>query len=387
MYQIPPEGYAGSERVIYNLGKALYKNGSSKGIIDFGTEFKDTINHDQGVPIFRIGVPVRFPQKISRLIYNLNSMIFIFFVIIRFKKINLEFRDIDALHFHNYFQILIFRFFCPILFFNKTRPELILTVHSPKWNIPENFSVIEKIFSWTVVYPAIKFANVVTFESPIIRKNVLDYYKLKNKKNILLYNGVNTSDFNINQSKDELDINTIIWAARICEQKNHLTVADAIPLVNSQNPDIKFLFIGDIDDNEYYEKLMSKIKENNSENNIIFRKSVPYDELKDLYAKYAIHLVFSRYTGFDVALGENLATGRAIIASRIGPVEGVLIDRFNCLLVDPDDHKNLANAVLELTSDSELRDKISVNARKLAEERLGWDSLAEGMVNEILSRG
>ena len=77
------------------------------------------------------------------------------------------------------------------------------------------------------------------------------------------------------------------------------------------------------------------------------------------------------------ALATGLALGKAIVASDLPVFRELLTDRVNALLVDPRDEVKLADALIELTQNSELRQQF---ARKVQEMNFGdqsWLSIAK----------
>jgi glycosyltransferase involved in cell wall biosynthesis len=249
--------------------------------------------------------------------------------------------------------------------------------------VPEEFSILERIMARLIEFPPLRLADLVTFESPIIREKVASWFRIPREKTMILYNGVDTNEFDPELYLDSLDTSTIVWAARICDQKNHLTIVEALPRIVSRHSDAKILFIGGIDDERYFRKVKQRISELGMEKHVVFNGPISYQELKTIYARTAIHLVFSRYTGFDVALGENLASGRAIVVSDIPTVRDLAPDLEYCLFVHPNDPEGLADAISELIENGTLRAKLSLNARKLAEEKLDWSMLAMSLVERM----
>lgn len=76
---------------------------------------------------------------------------------------------------------------------------------------------------------------------------------------------------------------------------------------------------------------------------------------------------------------EALASGRPLIASRVGGIPEVVHDGENGLLVAPKDPAALAAAIERLRGDSELRERLSRNAREFAVERLSWDATVDAL--------
>jgi glycosyltransferase involved in cell wall biosynthesis len=80
--------------------------------------------------------------------------------------------------------------------------------------------------------------------------------------------------------------------------------------------------------------------------------------------------------GLPNAMLEGLASGRAVVASRVAGIPDVVEDGVNGLLVPPGDADALAAALRTLAADPETRERVGREARRRAEDRLSWSSAA-----------
>ena len=76
---------------------------------------------------------------------------------------------------------------------------------------------------------------------------------------------------------------------------------------------------------------------------------------------------------------EALASGRPLIATKVGGIPEVVSDGDNGLLVPPQDPAALAAAIERLRADTELRERLSQRAREFALRRLSWDSTIDAL--------
>jgi hypothetical protein len=77
---------------------------------------------------------------------------------------------------------------------------------------------------------------------------------------------------------------------------------------------------------------------------------------------------------------EYMASGRAIIASRIGQLNDVLNDRTSAMLCPPGDPTTLAEALLELERDPGLRARLGQAARAAVREHT-WEAVARRILH------
>jgi len=82
-------------------------------------------------------------------------------------------------------------------------------------------------------------------------------------------------------------------------------------------------------------------------------------------------------------LFEYLSVGVPIISSNISVLKEVLVDRENCVLVEPDDLSAWSAALENIISNSELEEKLGLNAYNLYKDKYTWKHRAKGMLGLI----
>lgn len=93
---------------------------------------------------------------------------------------------------------------------------------------------------------------------------------------------------------------------------------------------------------------------------------------------------------FGLVIGEAMATGVPVIASRLPAVEEFVVDGETGLLVPAGDASALASALVRLIADGELRYKLAEQARRYARDHLSATRMAvltESVYRELLSPG
>jgi len=99
---------------------------------------------------------------------------------------------------------------------------------------------------------------------------------------------------------------------------------------------------------------------------------------KVLYYKSADVLVLpSLYEVFGIVNLEAMACNVPIVASKIGGIPDVVKDGENGLLVPPRDSEALADAIIYLLKNKDIRERMGENGRKLVEEKYTWKKVAE----------
>jgi glycosyltransferase involved in cell wall biosynthesis len=89
----------------------------------------------------------------------------------------------------------------------------------------------------------------------------------------------------------------------------------------------------------------------------------------------------SEFFGSPTKLFEYMAMGKGIIASRLGQIGEVLVDEETALLVEPGNERELAKAIMRLSSSRELREGLGAAAREEAIAKHTWKHNAQRVLD------
>lgn len=115
---------------------------------------------------------------------------------------------------------------------------------------------------------------------------------------------------------------------------------------------------------------------------VIVRGTINDDELAHLYARAGVFALPSRFEGYGLVFAEALACGLPVIAGAVGPVPDVVGD--GGLLVPPDDERELATALHRITTNTALRQRLSIAARRRANTLPRWDDTAQRLLAAVI---
>lgn len=152
---------------------------------------------------------------------------------------------------------------------------------------------------------------------------------------------------------------------RVCREKGHLEMVEAMRLLKSDHANSHAVFVGRIEP-KFGEELCDAIKGSGMENQISLtglRHDVP-----QLLDTFTFTTMPSHQETFGIAAIEAMARGRAVVASRVGGLPEVIRHQQSGLLVDPRPD-SIAEAVSYLLDHDDECDRMGETGRQIVEEK------------------
>jgi glycosyltransferase involved in cell wall biosynthesis len=113
---------------------------------------------------------------------------------------------------------------------------------------------------------------------------------------------------------------------------------------------------------------------------VTFRGFIPRPELVDLYYSADVFAFASIWNeGFGIPPIEAMAAGVPVVATRTGAIPEIVRDQHTGFLVSKNDPRALADSILKLLRDDDLREKMGRAARTWVHANFIWDRVAERM--------
>ncbi len=159
--------------------------------------------------------------------------------------------------------------------------------------------------------------------------------------------------------------------------KGQLILVEAAHLVLAERPDARFVIVG---------QGTGLLKRGINVRNAIDRAGLADKiimagyrwDTPDVYAACDIVVIASLHTeASPIVLREAFASGRPVIATKVGDIPEIIEDRRNGLLIEPGDSKALAAAILEFISDPKLAARCEANGLRYANEHFSFDRMME----------
>ena len=167
-------------------------------------------------------------------------------------------------------------------------------------------------------------------------------------------------------------------------------LAAAIRLMSPDLP-VRFLLVGS---GSLHAQVEKELQREVGGRRVIFTGAVGHDRVPRLLDACDIlvapHVPLadgSEFFGSPTKIFEYMAMGKGIVASRLGQIGEVLVDRETALLVEPGNVEELAGAMIELVQADFLRDSLGRKAREVAEREHTWVHNARRVIEAYRSLG
>ncbi len=274
--------------------------------------------------------------------------------------------------------------------FGKT---LISTVHSTwkgeaeaikgepysRLNSNERFMVSFNWFLRIFEERMLERSNKIIAVSDFTRRELLQYYKVKEAKIRVIHNGVDVDKFqpagDKRKAKEALGFSpddiAILSVGRLYARKGLFTLIESMPPVVRKFKNAKFIIAGKGLSNEM-KKLVSYATKLGVKDNIVFTGYFPDKKLPKLYQAADIFAFSTFYENLPFAVLEALSTGLPVVTTKVGGIPEMIESGRNGFLVQPSNARELADRVLYYLEHPAAASEMGFLARKTILERFDW---------------
>lgn len=323
-------GYGGVEKVVLQLSD-YFKNEFKKVVVcSLGGNYERELN-ELGVKHYKIG---DFENKS---LVNIIRIIFQLYKIINVEKITLV---------HS--QHRMGTFYAKILSI-LTGVKVIHTAH-----------VLQENRKWLAKY-ILRNINIVAVSNGV-ENNLLNYFNVKAKAIIVIYNGVTNESFEYREIRELKKCKAegyflVGTICRLAEEKGIKYFIEAALELLKTDAKVKYVIVGDGD---LKENIINIIEENNLKGMFIilgFRKDV-----LNIINQLDLVILPSLREGLPLLPMEVFSQKKTIIATNIEGTNEVVTNNVDGLLVEPRNSKQLADAIYHLYSNSLELNNLGENA-------------------------
>ncbi|MEH2026154.1 glycosyltransferase family 4 protein [Nostoc sp.] len=303
---------------------------------------------------------------------------------------DIQAQQCDVIHMNIVFQ------FVPLMRAYNPQAKIVLHIHSD----------FLPLFDPAMVEQHLKSVDLVIGCSDYLKNQVRKYLPHVNSQT--LYNGADTRHFAVpnhhNQEANKKDIKQILFVGRISPEKGIHVLIDAFNKVVSRYPQVQLKLVGsgtalvpwytlDREDQQiqnilsyyqgsYREQLQKRIA-SNAVSSVFFLGKVPHFELFEYYQQADIFIFPSVWNeAFGMPIIEAMSMGLPVIATRGGAFPELIEDGKTGLLVERGNADALADAMLRLLLDDNLRIAMGELGNRQAVEKFDWDHQAQKLLHQ-----
>ena len=187
-----------------------------------------------------------------------------------------------------------------------------------------------------------------------------------------LHNFVDIEKFNSNNNHDD---NYAFFFGRLSIEKGIINLVKAFSMQPAGN-----LYIAG--DGPEKENIIKFISDNNLKDRVKMLGFLNSNQIKEYISNCSFVVVPSIwYENCPYSILETLATGKAVIGSKIGGIPELIEQDINGYLYDYDDVDELSKLINKLFTNENLRKKMGVESRKLAEKNYSIDAYYKKLNN------
>lgn len=246
-----------------------------------------------------------------------------------------------------------------------------------------------KLKNWTK-YSAKESAHIITI-SESSKKDILEFYKVSEKKITLAYPGYDEKVFKPVKDDSEIDKvkskykisgNYVIYIGMIQPRKNLLRLIRVMKSIE----DCRLVIVGKIKGKGRQawmnEEILAEPAKIGIENRVIFTDFVPTEELPALISGAKAFVLPSLWEGFGIPVVEAMACGTPVIVSNVSSLPEVAGD--GGIMVDPKSEAQIEQAIRLLVTDQKIHDRLSKKVLEQA-KKFSWREMASKVIGILES--
>ena len=279
-------------------------------------------------------------------------------------------QDVNIIHAHSYSYFPTYT--SALVKILRKRP-LILTTHQPPTEKAFKSKLLMKMYNHSLGRLSLMKADKIIAVTRLEADFLVKVAGARPDKIRVIPEGVDLNLFRPKTAEIGSE-KVLLFVGRVAPEKGLIHLIRAMPKVVSAFPSASLLIVGE--DQGIQRELMKVAEGLKVKKAIHFLGPKFGSELARIYQRATIFVLPSVYETFGLAALEAMATGLPIVTTKVGGIPELVEDNYNGILVSPRDHDALAEAIIKLLSDPELRLKISKrNAAKA--KRYSWENIAK----------
>jgi glycosyltransferase involved in cell wall biosynthesis len=233
----------------------------------------------------------------------------------------------------------------------------------------------------------------IVADAQVIKKEFIEQYGITAKKIEVIGSAVDLEKFSPNRDRMKFrrevglseETPIIVNIGMIRPDKGQFNLVEAARIVRHQRKDAHFVFVGEATGGRSREKWVRKAIDRAGLNGNVLMMGYRWD-IPDILAAATMVVIASRHTeASPIVLREAFASGRPVVATRVGDVPEIIVHGENGLIVQPNDSNALATAILLFLSDEKLAARCAEKGLRYAREHFCFDRMMRAKLDVDLA--
>jgi len=179
------------------------------------------------------------------------------------------------------------------------------------------------------------------------------------------------------QLADEVVPGRILFAGHVDRNKSPHLLIRALSKVRAAFPAAHLHVAGAPYEDDYWQELQADVTRLGLRGHVHFLGALSEQRLLQEYAQCALLALPSRQETAPMVIQQAMAAGKPVVGSRIGGIPYLIAPGETGYLVDYGDVEGLAQAILPMLKDEDLRARLGACARAVAQTRFRADDVAQ----------
>jgi glycosyltransferase involved in cell wall biosynthesis len=169
------------------------------------------------------------------------------------------------------------------------------------------------------------------------------------------------------------------FVGSLARHKNVDKIVDAMQFVWQQNREASLVIAG-FPDAPYpeLERALGRV-DSRHKDSVIVMPNIPESEKADLYDSLDVFVMPSTGESFGISYLEAWLCRKPVIGAKIASTACVIEEGTDGLLVEPEEPRDIARAIIELLSDPERRSRMGARGHRKVVDHFTWEKICDGM--------
>ena len=375
-WEYPPRIVGGISRVVYHLAQELGAAGHHVTVLTMSDENLAPLELDGRVSVVR--VPAWYVRPITFVDSVMQMNMAMVTAAVRMMQSGERF---DILHMHDWL----------VAFAGKTLldlfPELVgvCTIHATEYGRNNGIhNDIQSYISGVEQKLAGELSCRVIVNSQYMREEVIRLFDVAGDTLDIIPNGIDPHmfepvqvDMSLRRCHAADNDRIVFFVGRLTYEKGVHLLMDAIPKVLSRYQDVKFIIAGK---GQELDALRQRAWNMGVAHRVDFPGFLPEEDLLKMFRVVDLAVFPSLYEPFGIVALEGMVAGLPVVVSDAGGLNEIVENRVNGMKFPTGNPDMLAEAIVTLLLDGDLRTRITETAHKMIMDKYLWTHIAEQTV-------